>query len=220
MRWQRSNGQWVAPPHILECIDRLGLRQDFNRWLLLQATQIQLQLGEQGIDIVLSINLSANDLLDIELPDMIGQALATWDVDPAKFLLEITETMMVEESWQVLDVLDRLRQQGFRLSIDDFGTGYAGMSYLQRLPVQEVKIDQMFVRQAADSDKAREIITSIIQLAKRLNMSVIAEGVETAEILEIIAGLGCQMAQGYLYSKALPLADFIAWHHAHPAKPL
>ena len=220
LRWRRNNGEWVAPPHILEGIDRLGLRQDFNRWLLLQATQIQLQLGERGIDIVLSINLSANDLLDIELPDMIGQALATWDVAPAKLLLEITETMMVEESWQVLDVLDRLRQQGFRLSIDDFGTGYAGMSYLQRLPVQEVKIDQMFVRQAADSDKAREIITSIVQLANRLNMSVIAEGVETAEILGIIAGLGCQMAQGYLYSKALPLADFIAWHHAHPGKPL
>ncbi|MBK7414983.1 MAG: EAL domain-containing protein [Dechloromonas sp.] len=211
LRWQRSNGEWVSPPIILEAIDRLGLRQTFNRWLLQQATQIQLQLAEQGIDIVLSINLSANDLLDTELPDMIGQALATWDIAPSKFLLEITETMMVEESWQVMDVLNRMRKLGLRLSIDDFGTGYSGMSYLQRLPVQEVKIDQMFVRQVAESEKAREIITSVIQLATRLKMSVIAEGVETAEILGIISSLGCRFAQGYFYSKAIDLPEFINW---------
>jgi EAL domain-containing protein (putative c-di-GMP-specific phosphodiesterase class I) len=211
LRWRRSNGEWVSPPCILEAIDRLGLRQTFNRWLLQQATQIQLQLAEQGIDIVLSINLSANDLLDIELPDMIGQALATWDIAPSKFLLEITETMMVEESWQVMDVLNRMRKLGLRLSIDDFGTGYSGMSYLQRLPVQEVKIDQMFVRQVAESEKAREIITSVIQLASRLKMSVIAEGVETAEILGIISSLGCRFAQGYFYSKAIKLPEFIDW---------
>lgn len=211
LRWQRSNGEWVAPPRILEAIDRLGLRQTFNRWLLHQATQIQLQLAEQGIEIILSINLSANDLLDIELPDMIGQALATWDISPAKFMLEITETMMIEESWQVMDVLNRMREQGLRLSIDDFGTGYSGMSYLQRLPVQEVKIDQMFVRQVAESEKAREIITSIIQLATRLKMSVIAEGVETAEILGIISSLGCRFVQGFFYSKAVALPEFIAW---------
>jgi EAL domain-containing protein (putative c-di-GMP-specific phosphodiesterase class I)/GGDEF domain-containing protein len=214
LRWQRSNGEWVAPPRILESIDRLGLRQTFNRWLLHQATQIQLQLAEQGIEIILSINLSANDLLDIELPDMIGQALATWDISPSKLLLEITETMMIEESWQVMDVLNRMRQLGLHLSIDDFGTGYSGMSYLQRLPVQEVKIDQMFVRQVAESEKAREIITSLIQLANRLKISVIAEGVETAEILGIISSLGCRFAQGYFYSKAIALPEFILWWQA------
>ena len=211
LRWQRSSGEWIAPPRILDAIDRLGMRQTFNRWLLHQATQIQLQLAEQGIDIVLSINLSANDLLDIELPDMIGQVLATWDIAPDRILLEITETIMVDESWQVLDVLNRMRKLGLHLSIDDFGTGYAGLSYLQRLPVQEVKIDQMFVRQAAESEKAREIITSIIQLATKLNMSVIAEGVETTEILGILSALGCRFAQGYLFSKSLPMPAFIDW---------
>ena len=205
LRWQRSSGEWIAPPRILDAIDRLGMRQTFNRWLLHQASQIQLQLAEQGIDIVLSINLSANDLLDIELPDMIGQVLATWDIAPERILLEITETIMVDESWQVLDVLNRMRKLGLHLSIDDFGTGYAGLSYLQRLPVQEVKIDQMFVRQAAESEKAREIITSIIQLTTKLNMSVIAEGVETTEILGILSALGCRFAQGFLYAKALPM---------------
>jgi len=216
LRWQREDGEWVAPQRTLELIDRLGMRQVFNRWLLHQATQIQLELAEQGINIVLSINLSANDLLDVELPDMIGQALATWDIDPSRLLLEITETAMVEESWQVTDVLERMRQLGLRLSIDDFGTGYAGMSYLQRLPVQEVKIDQMFILQAAESDKAREIISAIIQLANRLNMSVTAEGVETQAAFDILAGLGCGFAQGYLISEAIALSDFIAWWKARP----
>ena len=88
------------------------------------------------------------------------------------------------------------------------------MSYLQRLPVQEVKIDQMFVRQVAESEKAREIITSLIQLANRLKISVIAEGVETAEILGIISSLGCRFAQGYFYSKAIALPEFILWWQA------
>jgi EAL domain-containing protein (putative c-di-GMP-specific phosphodiesterase class I) len=217
LRWRRGNGEWVAPPRILEAIDRLGQRQTFNRWLLHQASQIQKQLVDHDIDIALSLNLSANDLLDIELPDMIGQALATWDLDPQRFLLEITETMMIEESWQVMDVLNRLRQLGLRLSIDDFGTGYAGMGYLQRLPVQEVKIDQTFVRQVVDSAKAREIIASVIQLAGKLEMSVIAEGVETTAALEALQGLGCRFAQGFLFAPAMPLPDFIDWCRAGPA---
>jgi EAL domain-containing protein (putative c-di-GMP-specific phosphodiesterase class I) len=217
LRWQRDNGEWVAPPRILEAIDRLGQRQPFNRWLLHQASQIQKQLVEHDIDIALSLNLSANDLLDVELPDMIGQALATWDLDAHKFLLEITETMMIEESWQVMDVLNRLRALGLRLSIDDFGTGYAGMGYLQRLPVQEVKIDQVFVRQVVDSAKAREIIASVIQLAGKLDMSVIAEGVETPAALDALQEMGCRYAQGFLFSPALALPDFIAWCSANLA---
>ncbi|NTV68715.1 MAG: EAL domain-containing protein [Azonexaceae bacterium] len=217
LRWQRGNGEWVAPPRILEAIDRLGQRQTFNRWLLHQASQIQKQLVEHGIEIALSLNLSANDLLDVELPDMIGQALATWDLDPTKFMLEITETMMIEESWQVMDVLERLRALGLRLSIDDFGTGYAGMGYLQRLPVQEVKIDQTFVRQLAHSDKAREIVASVIQLAGKLEMSVIAEGVETQEMLDALQALGCRFGQGFFYSPALPLSDFIRWWQTSPS---
>ena len=216
LRWQRSNGTWIAPSRILDLIDRLGLRLEFNRWLLLQAAQIQLQLASAGISIVLSINLSANDLLDTELPDMIGQTLSTWDIPPEKIMLEITETMMVGEGWQVMDVLERMRNLGLRLSIDDFGTGYAGMSYLQRLPVNEVKIDQMFVRQINESEKAREIVTSIIQLAGRLKMSVIAEGIETPETLDTLAKLGCRFAQGYLFSKPVPLVDFIAWWDNKP----
>ncbi len=217
LRWQRNSGEWITPPRILEAIDRLGMRQVFNRWLLQQATQIQLQLANAGINIVLAINLSANDLLDIELPDLIAQSLATWEIEPEKILLEITETLMVEESSQVMDVLNRMRELGLRLSIDDFGTGYAGMSYLQRLPVQEVKIDRMFVGEVVSSDKAREIVTAVTQLANRLKMDTVAEGVESAEVLSMITSLGCRFAQGYFFSKPVALPDFIDWWNNYSA---
>ncbi len=118
---------------------------------------------------------------------------------------------MIEDTEQVIEILRRLRQQGFHLSIDDFGTGYASMSYLQRLPVQEVKIDQSFILHAVTSDRDREIIASVVQLAHRLGMLVVAEGVETPEVAEIVERLGCDRAQGYLYAPALPLEQFIAW---------
>jgi EAL domain-containing protein (putative c-di-GMP-specific phosphodiesterase class I) len=133
-------------------------------------------------------------------------------------LLELTETLMIEDTEQVIEILGRLRSQGFQLSVDDFGTGYASMSYLQRLPVQEVKIDQSFVLHAASSERDREIIASVVQLAHRLDMAVVAEGVETPEAAAIVARLGCNRAQGFLYSAALTLEQFIAWWRDHESR--
>jgi diguanylate cyclase len=219
LRWQRNNGEWVAPPSVLMAIERQGLRHRFNRWLFQRASEICGKLAEADIHITLSINLSANDLHDPEIPDLLQQALATWDIKPSSVQVEITETVMVEETKGVLEVLQRIRELGINLSIDDFGTGFSGMSYLKNLPVQEVKIDQMFIRQIAHSPKDREIADSIIQLAHRLGMDVVAEGVETVEAATIVSEMGCNRLQGWLFSKALALSDFIDWHHArHPAK--
>lgn len=211
LRWQRPNGEWVPPPQTLSAIEHLGLRSTFCRWLLQRAIQTRRQLLAAGIDITLAINLSASDLLDTELPDLIAQSLATWDVPAASLLLELTETAMVEQTTQVMDTLQTLRGMGLRLSIDDFGTGYAGMSYLQRLPVEEVKIDRCFITQIAESERDREIVRAVVRLAHRLKMRVIAEGVETEGAASTVAKLRCDRAQGYLYAKPLPAAGFIAW---------
>lgn len=213
LRWPQGDGHSTPPLHIIAALDKLGLRHKFARWLLNQAMQIIGALNTAGIDIPISINLSASDLLDIELPDLVAQALATWSIPAGRLRLEITETMMIEESPQVSEVINGLRQIGVSLAIDDFGTGYAGMSYLQRLPVNEVKIDQRFVRQAVNSERDREIIASITQLSHRLNLTVLAEGVEDASTAAILQTLGCEYAQGFLYAHALPLTEFIAWHN-------
>lgn len=211
LRWWRGEGNYVPPHHIIAALEKLGLRHNFTRWLLNQAMQAISALTKAGIEIPLSVNLSASDLLDAELPDLVTQILAMWDVPPHRLSLEITETMMVEETPQVTEVLRRLHQLGLALAIDDFGTGYAGMSYLQRLPVEEVKIDQRFVRQAVGTKRDREIIASIIQLSHRLNLTVVAEGVENQETADMLWSLGCDLAQGYLYAPAMPLDEFIAW---------
>ena len=215
LRWHLPAGDHIPPNHTLAAVERLGLRATFTRWLLQQAMQIQNRLRAENIHVVLSVNLSANDLLDAELPDLIAQTLATWELTSDCLLLELTETLMIEDTEQVIGVLQNLRKQGFHLSIDDFGTGYASMSYLQRLPVQEVKIDQSFVRYAETSERDREIIASLAQLAHRLDMVVVAEGIETVEAAEIVAQLGCDRAQGYLYAAAMPLEEFILWWRIH-----
>ena len=213
LRWCRSNGEWVAPPVLLAAIERLGLRHRFNRWLFLAAAQVSHKLSAAGINIRLSINLSAHDLLDAEMPDLLIQALATWNVEPAAIRLEITETSMVEDTENVLDVLRRLRELKVSLSIDDFGTGYSGMSNLKIVPVQEIKVDQSFILNLVESKHDQEITESIIRLAHRLGLQIVAEGVETREAAQLLAKMGCEWLQGFLFSPAIPLPQFILWWH-------
>ena len=211
LRWRRANGEWVPPAELLAAIERLGLRQKFNRWLFNTAGQIAQKLRLSGLDIRLSINLSANDLLDPEVPDLLELALTTWSVSPDTIGLEITETSMVQDTSCVTDVLMRLRQLGARLSIDDFGTGFSGMSNLKRMPVQEVKIDQSFVHKIVESKRDQEIVDAIIRLSHRLGLQVVAEGVETRAEADYLTQLGCEWLQGHLFAPALPLERFIAW---------
>ncbi|MBN8443773.1 MAG: EAL domain-containing protein [Thauera sp.] len=219
LRWRRHNGDWVQPPLTIATIERGGLRHAFNRWLFQAAAVTLAQLRDAGVETGLSINITANDLLDPEMPDLVAQALALWHLPAERLCLEITETVAVEESQEVADVLHRLRSQGVRLAIDDFGTGYAGMSYLQQLPVQEVKIDRRFVTPIADSMREREIIRSITSLAHSMGLRIVAEGVETQAVMDWLGELGCTAAQGYLHSRALPLPEFIAWWEAREAAP-
>lgn len=211
LRWRRVSGERVSPPAIIAAIDRLGMRHPFNRWLFHAAAQALHTLAAEGLDIMLSINLSATDLYDTEVPDLVAQALATWKVRAASLRLEITETSMLEEYHGngVADVLKRLRHLGVTLSIDDFGTGFSGMSRLQRLAVQEVKIDRSFVVDIAHSPRDREIAGSIIDLSHRLGIEVVAEGVENAEAAAVLRELGCDYLQGYLFGGAMPIEAFI-----------
>ena len=212
LRWCRTNGEWVSPPELLAAIERLGYRHRFNRWLFNTAGQISHKLAQAGVEIRLSVNLSANDLLDLEVPDLLEQALNTWNVSPTVIRLEITETSMVQETGGVIDVLRRLRELGTSISIDDFGTGFSGMSNLKNLPVQEVKVDQSFIYAIVDAKRDQEITESIIRLSHRLGLQVVAEGVETLETASLLTDMGCEWLQGFLYSPALPLDRFIAWY--------
>ena len=216
LRWRDSRGEWVPPPVVVSLIDRLGLRHRFNRWLFQRAAQTLHALRLEGLEVHVSINLSATDLYDAEVPDLIAQALMTWGVQASSLCLEITETSMLDdtEGDGVADVLKRLRLLGVSLSIDDFGTGFSGMSRLKRLSVQEVKIDRSFIVDLVSSARDREIAASIIELSHRLGVHVTAEGVEHEQTAQLLADMGCDFIQGFLYSGALALPEFVAWARA------
>jgi EAL domain-containing protein (putative c-di-GMP-specific phosphodiesterase class I) len=134
-----------------------------------------------------------------------------WDVDPPRLELEITESAIMANPEHALEGLTRLSEMGVRLSIDDFGTGYSSLAYVKRFPVDEIKIDRTFVIDMAVNENDSAIVRSIIDLAHNLGMSVVAEGVENRETWDLLAELGCDLAQGFYVSRAVPEAALTQW---------
>jgi len=160
--------------------------------------------------LILSINVSAFTLRDLSLPDTMFTLARKHNKNPAEVVLEITETGLVNDLSQALDVLTRLRMKGFQISIDDFGTGYAMMQQLRDIPATEIKIDRSFVMNI-ENQSDRVMVLKTIEIGHELGLKVIAEGVETSAQLDILRTHGCDIAQGYLFSKPLPPKDFSAW---------
>ena len=180
--------------HILECAVR-----DAARW------------ARDGHPLQVAVNVSARNLLDDRFPAIVLGALRRYGLPANMLVLEITETLALTELDTVETVLRRLRTAGVGLSIDDFGTGYSSLTFLQRVRVNEVKVDRSFVSQLPDGDDARAIVAATVDLAHRLGLSCVAEGVETEEQLDALRELGCDSAQGYLLSKPLAVADLERW---------
>lgn len=212
LRWQRENGEWVPPPLVIEMIEENGWRQLFTDWLIRFSLHTATELSAAGIDIPLSINLTAADLLDSDLPEMLAQRLETWQLPASRFAIELTESAMLSDPGRCLEVMRRLRAYGFRLALDDFGTGYSSLSYLVNLPVDELKIDRSFIVAMSTSDQHLRVVRTIIDLAWDLEMMPLAEGVENQEQVELLHRLGCNCMQGFLYAQALPLGEFLAWY--------
>ncbi|TXG80877.1 MAG: GGDEF domain-containing protein [Rhodocyclaceae bacterium] len=213
LRWQHAAGETVAPQFIVEIAEEAGVSPQFSRWLVTRAARTLAEFALEGIPLRLSINLTANDLRDEELPDMIEQALTIWNVPADRLTLELTESAMISDEQHSLGILYRLRDLGCRLAVDDFGTGYSSMAYLRQLPLNELKIDQLFVRRMDESPQDREIVRSMIQLAQGLRLEVVAEGVETKGTWTLLSEYGCQRVQGYYFSKPIAVTDFVRWWH-------
>ena len=158
-----------------------------------------------------SINLSTLTLTDADLPDVVSQAIGTWGADPATVTLEITESATIGDADQSLAVMKRLKQMGIRLSVDDFGTGYSSLSYVKNFPLDELKIDKLFVQHMRKSKGDQQIVRSVIDLAHNFELSVVAEGVEDDATFKDLKKMGCDIAQGYLLSPALPSPQFLDW---------
>jgi EAL domain-containing protein (putative c-di-GMP-specific phosphodiesterase class I) len=211
VRWQHPQRGLVPPQQFIPFAEQTGFIRVLTMWVFEEAARHWQTLNDQGIELLLAVNLSTRDLLDPELPQKFEALLAKHHVKATAFCLEITESAIMDDPPRALVTLDRLSALGFKLSIDDFGTGYSSLAYLKRLPVDELKIDQSFVcNMQTDADDAM-IVRSTIDLAHNLGIMVVAEGVENALVWDMLRGLECDQAQGYHMGRPMPVGEFANW---------
>jgi diguanylate cyclase (GGDEF)-like protein len=211
VRWQHPQRGLVPPVQFIPFAEQTGFIRLLTMWVFEEAARHWLALADEGLQLRLSVNLSTRDLLDLDLPHKFGALLARHGVPAAAFCLEITESAIMDDPQRALATLDALSAMGFKLSIDDFGTGYSSLAYLKRLPVDELKIDQSFVRNMQSDRNDAMIVRSTIDLAHNLGIMVVAEGVETAEAWNLLRDLKCDQAQGYHMGRPMPVGEFSAW---------
>ncbi|MEO5347095.1 MAG: EAL domain-containing protein [Magnetococcus sp. YQC-9] len=209
-RWRRA-GQPIRPDLFIAAAEQHGLIGQLSEILVTKAMLGGTRLVAAGFPLAVAINLSASWLTDIKLPEFIVASLQATGFPADKLILEITETGVMADAHTALDIMTRLRLKGFKLSIDDFGTGYSSMDQLQRFPFSELKLDRSFVQGATEKPTTRAILAASLEMAIKLKLSTVAEGVETQQDLDLVRGLGCNLVQGWLVAKAMPVEELIAW---------
>ncbi|BCQ69485.1 transcriptional regulator [Pseudomonas sp. Eqa60] len=209
IRWQRPQQGWISPELFIPVAEDSGLITRISQWVLGEATRQCRAWQNAGLPPVpLSINLSAADFRQPQLLQQLRDALSDNALDPAWLELEITEGVLLQNVEVTLATLLAIKALGVRLAVDDFGTGYSSLSYLRKFPVDVLKIDQSFIHGLSHEHKDAVLVSAIINLGRSLNLKVIAEGVETHQQLTFLQQQGCEEAQGYYFSKALPAEDF------------
>jgi EAL domain-containing protein (putative c-di-GMP-specific phosphodiesterase class I) len=201
----------VAPGRFIPFAEQTGFIREITPWLL-EAVIRQISLWQNtALDIVVSANLSALDLLDTQLSTRVAGLLERYGVAPGKLCLEITESALMDDPALALAHLGELAALGVKLSIDDYGVGQASLAYLKLLPVNELKLDRSFVTAIADSPKNSAIVKSTIMLSHALGLTVVAEGVETPAELRWLVANGCDVAQGYGIARPMPAQQLPGW---------
>jgi diguanylate cyclase (GGDEF)-like protein len=211
VRWQHPERGLLGPHEFLGLAERTGLIGDITRWVLDAAVRQCAAWRRSGLELPVAVNLAGANIVDTTLPESVAHILQRWEVPGRLLECEVSEDTVMGDPRRAGDVLERLRELGVRLSLDDFGTGHSSLSYLKRLPLDEVKIDRSFVIGMADDPSDAAIVRSTIDLARHLGLEVVAEGVETTEVLDVLAALQCDVAQGFLLSRPLPAAEFDGW---------
>jgi EAL domain-containing protein (putative c-di-GMP-specific phosphodiesterase class I) len=181
-----------------------------THWLAEAACKQLRAWDTEGLVFDVALNISAHTLHEPRLADVLDDYCGEADVMPARVTLELTETAAMRDAAQMLEVLTRLRLKGFKLAIDDFGTGYSSLVQLHRLPFTEIKIDRTFVADCTRSDESRSIVRVVIDLAHALGMKAVAEGVESADVLDLLRQLGCDEAQGYFIARPMAASEIHA----------
>ena len=211
IRWQHPEHGFISPDIMIPIIEKSRLLQEITLWILNTALNQSRLMRERSPDFRIAVNISPQLLDSPELVELVSRALRIWDIDPQLLILEITETSIMVNEEIAQQNLRQLSEAGVMLSIDDFGTGYSSYSYLQQLPIQEMKIDKSFITTLLTEKNNERLVRSMITLGKDLGINVLAEGIETPEIQQQLIDMGCQYGQGFLISRPLPATKIIDW---------
>ncbi len=211
VRWQSPEDGIIYPDQFIGLAEQSGLIEPLTEEVIRLAVEQSRHWQAEGININVSINVSAENITSLSLPEQLKELTDKHAIDPKKITLEITENAVMGDLTSSLDVLNRLRMKGFALSIDDFGTGYSSLTHLYKMPFTELKIDQSFIMQMLEDSEAMVIVKICIMLGQMLGMRLVAEGVETQEIWNELQTLGCDIAQGYLIAKPMHDDALIQW---------
>ena len=203
LRWQPAGGELLLPEKFIPLLEETGLIIPIGEWVLINACQQLNEWRQAGHDIRLSVNISARQFHSINIVERISKIVRQSGCLPSQICLELTESVIMEDSEGNIKKLMHLREMGFSLSIDDFGTGFSSLNYLKRLPISEIKIDRTFVKGLPSNVSDTAIVNTIIHMANYLGMNVVAEGIETEEQMLFLSNNACDIGQGYFFSEPL-----------------
>ncbi len=216
VRWQHPELGLIAPGKFIPIAERSGLINAIGAWVLMEAChQAKLWQAAGLTQLVVSVNVSPVQFRRDEIEREVTDALRAADLSPACIELELTESLLIDESGHLGPLLSRLRAIGVRFSIDDFGTGYSNLGYLRRFEVERLKIDQSFIRHMTEDPNAEGIVRAIIEMAHILKLELVAEGIEDLATLHRLIELGCEFGQGFYWSAALAPDEFFAFIRQH-----
>jgi EAL domain-containing protein (putative c-di-GMP-specific phosphodiesterase class I) len=211
VRWQHPQYGLIPPEEFIPSAEQTGVIRPLTLWVIDQALGQAKRWSRIGLDLRISINLSVRSLQDRQLPGQVQQLVDRHRINPDRVILEITESAIMSDPLTARRVMRRLSNMGFQLSIDDFGTGYSSLAYLKQLPVDEIKIDKSFVTRMDQDENDAVIVRATIDLAHNLGLKVVAEGVESTDVWDLLEMLGCDTAQGYLIRRPLDPAELTDW---------
>jgi EAL domain-containing protein (putative c-di-GMP-specific phosphodiesterase class I) len=207
----------LMPDEFLPLAEHSGLGRALTAFVVDRALE---EIGESGLDLTVAVNLGPADLLDLGLPSEVARLLRRRRFAPEQLRLEVSEDVVMADPERTLEVLGGLRRIGVATALDDFGAGHASLGHLKAMRVDELKIDRQFVMHLTEDSRDQAIVQATIDLGRRLGMRVVAEGVESAEAWDALAGLACDEAQGFYLGRAMPCAALAEWLGARARQTL
>ncbi len=215
VRWRHPRLGIILPDQFIALAEETDLIHRLTDWVVAEAAKQAAIWHADNLALEVAVNISAEDIEDLDLPERLDQRCRDAGIDPGSMILELTETGAMREAVQMMDVLTRLRLRGFKLSIDDFGTGYSSLVQLQKMPFSELKIDRSFVMQMMNNSGCKVIVEIVVDLARKLGLKSVAEGVEGEATLSSLVEIGCDMAQGFYVSRPIAagcVPEFVRVH--------